>query len=193
MKRQLNLFLFAIMASAPALVLFTGCASPGSRNAKPLAMAITPGADLKAHRIATLVPFDVMDTNRSDVSVGAKLSQDIGDRLKYDFGDLFTEVRNGPPLGKADEMVIGGKVTKYRPGSKFGRFMMAGVGAASLEGEMVVKQGDTGQVLMSAPFDKLWAWGGGAGASKGIEEMLTEVAAASAKTIAEARGVTPKK
>jgi hypothetical protein len=192
MKSQVHLPLSVVIASAGILVVLTGCASPNSRKAKPLQTTVAPGVDFKAYRTATMVPFSLSDTNHADLSVGAKLSQDIGDRLKYDFGDLFAEVRHGTPLGKPDEVIISGKVTKYKPGSKTARFMLAGLGAASLEGELVIKQGDNEQVVMTAPFDKLWAWGGGAGASKGIEEMLTEVAAASAKTIAQARGVTPK-
>ena len=135
----------------------------------------------------------MLDTDHADVSVGAKLAQDICDRLKYDYGDLFAEVRQGLPLGKPDEIIVTGSITKYAPGSRFARFMLIGLGPASLEGELVVKDANNQKLLMKAPFNKLWAWGGAAGASEGIEEMMTEVAASAASTIAHARGWEPKK
>jgi hypothetical protein len=43
-------------------------------------------------------------------------------------------------------------------------------------------------VLLNAPFDKLWAWGGIIGASKGMDDMVAETSASVAATVAHAKG-----
>ena len=44
----------------------------------------------------------------------------------------------------------------------------------------------SGKVLLNAPFDKLWAWGGVLGASKAIKDMVAETSVAA--TVAHAKG-----
>ena len=77
-----------------------------------------------------------------------------------------------------------------KKGSKVARFILIGLGPASLEGKIKVVDA-ANATLLDAPFDKLWAWGGIAGASKGIEDMQVEVAASIANTVAQAKGWTP--
>ncbi len=147
---------------------------------------------MKSDRLANA--GDCETTEYADMSVGAKLAEGIGDRLKYDFVSLFTEVRQDAPLARPNELVVTGTTTKYEPGSKFARAMLAGLGTASLKGELILKQADNEKVVMTAPFDKLLAWGGTLGASKSMDEMLTEVASASAAaTMARSKGLEPKK
>jgi hypothetical protein len=43
-----------------------------------------------------------------------------------------------------------------------------------------------------APIDKLWAWGHGIGAAKGMEEMIEESAASAANLVARAKGWDPR-
>ena len=89
-------------------------------------------------------------------------------------------------------MIVTGTIRKYRRGSKFARAMLIGLGSASFEGEVSLKDGADGRVLYTAPFDKLWAWGGIAGMSKGIEDMVAETEAMVAATIARAKGWVPQ-
>ncbi len=191
MKTQLSSCLS--VASVVALgLLAAGCGTPNSRTAKPLTPLSSAGTSLERYQVATVEPFEVRDTRHAGPSEGAKLAENLRDRLKYDFGDLFTEVRQGAPLGQADELVVTGSITKYEPGSRTARFMLIGLGAASLQGELVLKDATSQQVVMQAPFSRTWAWGGSLGASKGIEEMLTEVGASAAATVARACGWQPK-
>jgi hypothetical protein len=64
--------------------------------------------------------------------------------------------------------------------------------AASFKGDLILKDAADNRVLFSAPFDKLWAWGGYLGASRGIEDMVTESAASVAATVARAKGWQPQ-
>ncbi len=80
----------------------------------------------------------------------------------------------GAPLKTGNELIVTGTIRSYEPGSRFGRAMLIGLGAASFNGDLILKDGTTDTILLSAPFDKLWAWGGILGASKGIEDMVSE-------------------
>ncbi len=112
-------------------------------------------------------------------------------RLQYDFGPLFQTVRIGQPLGTPDELLVTGRITDYRPGSRAARFLGPGIGKADLKGELVLKDGPTGQPLVIAPIDKLWAWGDVLGASKGMNNMMEETAAAAANLVARTKGWEP--
>jgi hypothetical protein len=112
-------------------------------------------------------------------------------RLSDDFGGLFESVELGDAArGVAGECVLSGEISKYKKGSKVARFILIGLGPASLEGKVKVVDA-AGTTLLDAPFDKLWAWGGIAGASKGIEDMQVEVGASIANTVDQAKGWTP--
>ena len=56
---------------------------------------------------------------------------------------------------------------------------------------MTVRDASSGNVLLTAPFDKLWAWGGILGASKGMDDMVAETSASVASTVAHAKGWNP--
>ena len=88
-------------------------------------------------------------------------------------------------------MIVTGTIKTYRPGSRFARYMLIGLGSAGFEGDLILKNGADNSVVLTAPFDKLWAWGGVLGASKGIEDLMAETAAAIASTVAHAKGWTP--
>lgn len=175
--------------------IFTGCAtndpSKSSVHADPLQTKGSTVADLTKYQIATVVPFSVPQDKDIDPSLGAKFAGDVAIRLQYDFGTLFQEVRQGSPLHQTNELVVGGMITTYKPGDKFARAMLIGLGAASFKGKLELKDGQSSQILLDAPFDKLWAWGGILGASKGIDDMQSETAASVAGTIARAKGWQP--
>lgn len=174
-----------------ALVLIaaaTGCSTTSSTKANVLKTSVDAGVDLSGYQIATVMPFEPAADKEIDASVGIKFADGVLVRLQGDFGPIFGEVRKGPPLNRADELIVTGTIRAYKPGSRFGRAMLIGVGAASFKGDLVLKDAVDGRVLLTAPFDKLWAWGGILGATKGIEDMVAESEAAVATTIAQARG-----
>jgi hypothetical protein len=174
-------------------VFLAGCTSSLSTKAKPLKPVLGAGVDLSKYQIATVLPFvPAKDTKKIvEPSVGVNFADGIVTRLQVDFGPIFSEVRKGPALGKANELIITGIIREYTPGDKFARAMCAGLGAAGFKGDLILKDGADNRTLYSAPFNKLWAWGGIAGASKGIEEMVTESQAAVATTVAQAKGWKP--
>ncbi len=182
-----------VVVMAAATLTLGACASSQSTKAKTLK---TDGAiaDVRECEHVTVAPFSVPSGGKADASTGISFSQDIAARLANDFGPIFQSVETGrTPRGLDRECMVSGAITKYQPGSKVARFILIGLGAASFEGTLNVVDGATNRSLMTAPFDKLWAWGGIAGASKGIEEMMKETAAAAAATIAQAKGWEPEK
>jgi len=96
-----------------------------------------------------------------------------------------------PPLGQSDELIVTGTITTYREGNRFMRALLIGLGSAAFDSEVTLKPAAADRILLTAPFDKLWAWGGVLGMSKGIEEMWAETAAAVANTVARADGLAP--
>jgi hypothetical protein len=176
--------------------LMAGCASTptgptnSSTRATPLAPQSGTLPDLTKFEVVTVEPFDVTKAGKAGEYVGESFATGIADRLKTDFGQLFSQVNNGKPTGATNELIITGEITKYTPGSRFWRGMLIGLGAASFKGDVCLKEGDTELARMS--FSKLWAWGGAAGQSRGIEEMEAEVSASIANTVARQKGWTPK-
>lgn len=180
-----------LLASALAIVL-SGCASTQSNTARPLNLGSSaPDLNLRSYNAVTVVPFEISTNHVKDPLVGTKFAADIGARLRNDFGNLFQEVRFGSPRGSNDELLVTGTVRKHEPGSMGARVMLIGLGAASFEAELVLKDAATQRNLLTAPLDKLWAWGGMMGAAKDIDRMMAESAAAVANTIARAKGWIP--
>jgi hypothetical protein len=172
-------------------LLGAGCATTSSTQAQALKPTTGGDIDLSRYQTATVLPFEPVEGKKIDRSVGVKFSDDVAIRLAHDYGPLFQEVRKAPAQGKADELIVTGTIRVYRPGSKFGRAMLIGLGSAGFEGDLILKDGADNRVVFAAPFDKLWAWGGILGMSKGIEDLVNETAAAVATTVAQARGWQP--
>ncbi len=183
--------LFVLLIPATALLLVTGCKTTQSTRAKPLKTVFGQNADLSKYQVVTVQPFEVNSSQAANAQVGSALATDIANRLQYDFGPLFQTVRVGTPWGAPNELVVNGRITDYRPGSRAARFFGPGIGRAELKGEMVLKDGPTGQPLVIAPIDKLWAWGDILGVSKGMNNMMEETAASAANLIARTKGWEP--
>jgi hypothetical protein len=180
--------LFLLMVPLMATVFATGCRTTESARAKPLKTVYGDNVDLSRYQIATVQPFEVATSKAANDQVGMTLATDIANRLQYDFGPLFQAVRVGPPQGSPNELVVSGRITDYRPGSRFARLLGPGIGRAELEGELVLKDSVSGQPLVIAPIDKLWAWGHSLGAMKGMDNMINETAASAANLIARSKG-----
>ena len=178
--------------SLAAIVAISGCASKSSVKAKVL----KSGPDEPALSLAdcaniTIMPFSVPDSGKVDAAVGVTFAQGIDTRLSSDFGPLFDSVEYAAAArGVEKECLINGAITKYKPGSRVARAILIGLGSASLEGSVTVSDAASGSALLDAPFDKLWAWGGIIGASKGMGDMVAEASASVAATVAHGRGWT---
>ena len=192
MSDRSHLRLLAASALVAAIGL-SGCTTTQSTRAKTLkpAAAAVGAQSVRDCQALTVLPFTVPAGKRVDASAGAALARDVEARLSSDFGTLFDSVEYATAArGVAGECVLRGEISKYKKGSKVARFILIGLGPASLEGKIAVVDA-TGTTLLEAPFDKLWAWGGIAGASKGIQDMQVEVGASIASTVAQAKGWTP--
>lgn len=183
--------LLSILGLSLGVCLFTGCASTHSVRAKPLTPVYGQEVNLSKYDVVSVQPLEVNTSKAANDHAGETIAEDIAHRLQYDFGPLFQTVRMGPPLGTANELVLGGQITDYRPGSRAARLLGPGIGRADLKGELVLKDGATGQPVMIAPIHKLWAWGHELGAAKGINNMMDETAASAANMIARAKGWQP--
>jgi hypothetical protein len=188
MRRHSPVLLLALVAIA-ALPACTTTQSTRAKALKPAAAATAQ--TVRDCRTLTVLPFAVPAGKRVDASAGQALGRDVARRLGSDFGTLFEVVDYADAAkGGTGECVLRGEITKYKKGSKVARFILIGLAPASLEGHIAVVDAG-GATLLDAPFDKLWAWGGIAGASKGIEDMQVEVGASIANTVARAKGWTP--
>ena len=173
-------------------IWLSGCATPtSSSDVKPLT-AHNMVLDLSKYRIATIVPFDSHDEGVKDVSIGETFAKDLAWRLKNSYGPIFSQIDQGPPGDRADELIVTGKFTKFDPGSRAVRGAVGlGLGASSLDGSLILKNASDQRIIYQGEFSKLWAWGGLLGGARGIEDMEAASVAAVANTIAIARGWTP--
>lgn len=185
---QFGLIVCALVALETGCSTTTTTSSTQAQALKPIAGS---AVDLSKYHIATVMPFEPVAGKGIDASVGFKFADDIFYRLQSDYGPIFKEVRKGPPLGTAEEVIVTGTIRDYDPGSKVARMLLIGTGAASFKGDLILRDGVDSRVLLDAPFDKLWAWGGMLGASKDIEDMVAESEAAVARTVAQAKGWKP--
>ena len=179
-----------LLAACVLTLTLVGCKTTKSVAAKPL-QPVYQTTDLSRYDVATVQPLAVNSAQAANDQAGVTLANDIAHRLEYDFGPLFQTVRVGEPLGVANEVVVTGKITDYRPGSRAARLLGPGIGRADLKGDLVLKDGATGQPVMIAPIHKLWAWGHSIGAAKGMNNMMEETAASAAHLVARARGWQP--
>lgn len=172
-----------------ATIALSGCTSTSSTKAKSLKNSTTQASGLADCEHITVMPFPMPAKRQKDASIGVTFAQGIEARLENDFGRIFQTVEYGTAARGLDkECLVKGSITKYKPGSRVARAILIGLGAASLEGNVVVSDAASGTALLSAPFDKLWAWGGILGASKGMDDMVTETSASVAATIAHGKG-----
>lgn len=176
-----------------AILATAGCTTTESTRAKALKGATAEATALADCQHVTVLDFGMpASVKAKNAGVGGEFARGIKARLSADFGPLFQSVDYGTAArGLERECLVRGEITKYKPGSRVARAILIGLGAASLEGNVRVTSATGDAVLLSAPFDKLWAWGGIAGASKGIDDMVDETSASVAATIARAKGWTP--
>ncbi len=183
--------LLALIALCAALAA-SGCTSTSSTRAKSLKVTTSQATSLADCENITVLAFTMPPNRSQDVDVGKTFAQGIQARLSSDFGPLFSSVETGSVARGLDhECLVGGAITKYKPGSRVARAILIGLGSAKLQGSVTVTDAAGGTQLLTAPFDKLWAWGGVLGVSKGMNNMVEETSASVAATIAHAKGWNP--
>src|SRR5687768_10899246 len=154
------------------ITLATGCATSKSTKAKPLATVQGQNFNLARYDRAVIRPFEFAERTLDERNAGQALANSLERRLQSDFGQLFREVVQGNPTGATNEVIVTGRITEYKPGSRTARLFIPWGPRAEFRGDLVLKDSATGEQLMVAPFDKLWGWAGGVGAAKDIDDML---------------------
>ena len=183
--------LFVALTLTGVSIVVSGCHTTHAVRAKPLKPVYGENVDLSRYQVVTVQPFEITDPKAAEAQVGTTLANEIARRLEYDFGPLFQSVHVGQPQGAPNELIVTGRITDYRPGSRVARLFGPGIGKADLKGELVLKDAATGQPLTISPISKLWAWGHSIGAMKGMDDMMEETAASAANLIAREKGWQP--
>ncbi|HUP21703.1 MAG TPA: DUF4410 domain-containing protein [Thermoanaerobaculia bacterium] len=139
-----------------------------------------PRVELAACEVLVVEDFAMADPKAGErkkdylvESAPARLADQVVQALP---AELFAEVLRAPAPPPPGALVLRGSITQYKPGSETARFMVAGAGAAHLEMELELRNTDTDVTLARLPVDRTWAFGGAAGAARGIEEMERNVA-----------------
>jgi len=92
-------------------------------------------------------------------------------KLQKKYPNAFRQV-SSTPSHQPGELIVQGKIVKYDPGSKAGRFILIGVGAGSLQLEVALVNAATGETLEEFSTSGKIMAGGVLGASMGIEDMI---------------------
>jgi hypothetical protein len=171
-----------------AVSLLGGCATHSTpQNTAALDVVVRDAVNADNYKTVNVLPFTVdTSVNITDPKFAENFSADIAARLRYDHPGIFQEVSWNKVRQIPGEAIVTGTIRKYDPGSHEVRRWIGGIftGAAIFEGEMVIKDAQNGKVILSAPFDKVWAWGGSKGADRTIDHLIAETAVAISKTVA---------
>jgi hypothetical protein len=167
--------LIACLLAAP--VTLAGGKSKGSKKAKKF-----PQVDLSGYSVLYLEDFELADPKVARAKKERK--RDRAETMTRWFPDFinsnlapetFEAVHRGPANGDQGAVILRGRILRYKPGSAAARAMMAGAGKAKLQLEIKVIDAASGDELATFPINRLWAWGGMLGASRGIEEIQQNV------------------
>jgi hypothetical protein len=139
-----------------------------------------PDADLSAYSVLYVEEFEMTDPKaglrKKQVQVMGAPKR-LASYLEQVIDSKLFEVRRGraeAPVPGA--LVLGGEITQYKPGSAFGRSMLAGVGSAHLDFTARITDADTGKEVTSFDSSRTWAWGGLYGMSKGVGDIEENIA-----------------
>ena len=85
-------------------------------------------------------------------------------------------------------MIVEGRITEYREGNRFARFLLTGLGSAKFASDVIFRDGESKQELAQAKVDLLWAMGGIIGAAGDMDDLIKKAATQVADAIAEKKG-----
>lgn len=157
-----------------ALVLgAAGCAGTAG-SVTPVRVVASP-AELARYR-----SVDVQVTRADGVEAGA------GDTERIGRGIAAAVREKAPgrfPAREAPGIQATVHLTRYEKGSAFARFMLAGLGQMHIEGDVTLKDQESGALLAQYQVSKTFAWGGMYGGSTTIEDVEVGFAGAAAEAI----------
>lgn len=156
-------------------------------------IASWPKADLAAYPALCVEPFAMVDPKAGKVEqqyLVESAPQRMSALVLEELGSTaFASVRTDGNCGKdAGTVVLRARITQYKPGNDFARFMLAGAGSAQIEMVVDLVSADTGQTLAELTPKGTWAWGGALGVAKSISDLEKNVAYEIAGYLKVARG-----
>ena len=157
----------------------TGC-STSSTDATAPKPSFGSGVDLRKYQKVTVVAFDTSVAEGQKALIGERFAKEIAWRLKHGFVGAFDEVRQGQPVAAPEELIVTGSITSFERG-------LQNIGGWSFAGEVVLKDGVTGQILYKEPFNTM-SYGLITWQVTGVEVCEAKAAQAIANTIARAKG-----
>ena len=165
----------------------------GSRSQREQHVAKWPRVDLSTYSVLCIEPFELIDPKAQKRKKAMQVKTAparLAERIETTLEDgLFAEVLHGPAEGPMENAVmLRLEISQYKPGSRGGRAMLAGVGSAHLDFTGHLIDGVTGEELSVFSGKRTWAWGGVAGESFGIEEIEKNVAYEIASYLKQSKG-----
>lgn len=103
--------------------------------------------------------------------------------------DRFENISLGDPGPK--DLLLHVRFTIYDEGSRFARFMLAGLGSMQIHADVEIKDAMSGNILSGGEAGKTFAWGGVYGAVTGIEDLETDFAKEVVNGFRKALGIGP--
>jgi hypothetical protein len=173
------------ICTAIVCLLCAGCASTARYgNTSTLKLDKDVKLDLQKYSSVSVMAFALDPQPESvDPKFGKNFAGQIAARLRTDFPGLFETVTWNQASGTSKELVVTGRISKYTVGSAESRLLLIGTGTSHFDGELILRNGQDGVVVFTAPFSRLWAWGGFVGGSKTVDNMVNETAVAVTKTL----------
>lgn len=146
----------------------------GTKADREKHIAKWPIIDLSSYSILVIEDFEVTDpkaSQRKNADLLKTAPSRVANLVRADLDKgTFDEVlreKIEEPLDGA--LILRVELTQYKPGSKAGRFMIAGAGAARLDFVARLIDGATGDELATFSDQRAYGWGGMVGAMGGIE------------------------
>ena len=177
MNIRINYLSSRLLRALAFLIFLSGCAgSPGSiQTLQPL----VPGIDLREFQRLSIVVLATPDVSVDEVAF-ARLHDLIVHEIQKHSDNHFVHILDKP----GDSPSLEGELvlTQYDEGNAGMRFVLAGLGAMSVEGDLTIRDGITHQVYRQQRVSKVFAWGGIYGAITTIQDVEVGFA----KAVAEA-------
>lgn len=166
MKWLNNFLVFRLMWVLSGLVFLSGCAgSPGSIQTL---QALEPDTDLRGFTTLFLSVSAKPDVSLDEVGF-SRLRDQIVQEIQQHPDNHFAHIQVAPAEGPGLEADL--VLTQYDEGNAGMRFILAGLGAMAMEGDLTLRDGATQQVLRQQRVSKVFAWGGIYGAITTIQDV----------------------
>ncbi len=181
MKRRA--FIYGLVIGAALILTIGGCAS-------------TPLEFVKTEPTTTFDRYNAVVIKEFENSVGqdlpARIPVELRAAVETRLSKCYPGILRIAPAAAAeapDTIIVEGRITEYREGNRFARFMLIGLGSAKFSSDVVFRDAQSRQELAQAKVDLLWAMGGIVGAMSGIDDLVKKASEQVADAVVEKKGI----